>query len=353
MDEGFCLKILIIRLSALGDTIHTLPLVSALKEKYPNCEIGWVVEDKAKQFVVNNPLVDNAFVIPKKNWKNRGFSFRNIREFFSIISEINAHHYDIVIDTQQLIKSAVIMAFLNIKRKITLNDGREFSCVFANEIIKTQRKQFDVNYHVVRRNLEFAKYLGANSDEVNFVLPPSSEEVMAKVTELLSPLDSRKKTVVIAPATTWKNKHWKKENWCEVVNNLKLDVNFILTATNADKDLADFILKNTNKEVLDLCGKTNLEELTEVIKRADLVISPDSGTAHIAWATGNPSVITIFCATSPNRTGPFGKKYISIGPEIDCAPCMKKKCKLKLHNIPCTESIISDNIINIVNNLLQ
>ncbi len=112
-------KILIIRLSAIGDTIHTIPLAFALKKAYPGCTVDWVVEDKAKHFVKNNPVVDNCFIIPRKKWKKRGFSLKNLIEFFIIIKNIKKKNYDIVIDTQQLLKSAIIMGLSGAKRKIT------------------------------------------------------------------------------------------------------------------------------------------------------------------------------------------------------------------------------------------
>ena len=136
-------KILIIRRSALGDTIHTLPLAKSLREKYPDAQIDWIVEDKAEKFITNNPLLDKVYVIHKKTG---GF-----KEFKALIKQIRAEKYDIAIDTQQLLKSGIILGLSGAKRKIALSDGREFSGIFANEIIKTDRKQFDVNYHVVKK----------------------------------------------------------------------------------------------------------------------------------------------------------------------------------------------------------
>ncbi|MDD3236581.1 MAG: glycosyltransferase family 9 protein [Candidatus Gastranaerophilales bacterium] len=344
------MKILIIRLSALGDTIHTIPLAVALKKKYPDCEIGWVVDDKAKHFILNNPVVDKCFVLPRKKWKKRGLKWRSVREFLAVVRRINSENYDIVIDAQQLFKSSSIMPFLNIKRKLTNTDGREFSWIFANEFLKNDRRQFDKNYHVVKRNLEFAKYLGASEEEVAFVLPEISEKTKEKIDGLLSVLDKNKKNVVLAPATTWKNKHWKRENWLQLANELSGSVNIILTGSSQDTELSSFIEKNINFKVLNLTGLTTLEELTEVIKRADAVVSPDSGSAHIAWATQKPSVVSIFCATSPDRTAPFGEKYISLGATVDCAPCMKKRCKQN-NGILCTASVTVLEVVSALKKL--
>lgn len=348
------IKILIIRLSALGDTIHTLPLASVIKKSYPESRIDWVVEDKAKHFIHNNPLIDKCFVMPRSHWKKRGFSIKNIIEFFEIIKEIRKEKYDIVIDTQQLFKSASIMTFVNAKRKLTHNDGREFSWVFANEFIKTNRKQFDLNYHVVRRNLDFASHLGIDNDFVAFELPPVSEESKEKVKELLSILDSSKPTLSLAPATTWETKHWNVDYWADIINRFSENLNVVMTGSSADIELIDSILKKVpEKKVLNLAGKTNLMELSEVYRSSDIVVSPDSGSAHVAWAVQKPSVITVFCATSKNRTGPFGTDYYSLSPDLACYPCMKKHCRNKENKNICTTAVNSTQVINIINNILH
>lgn len=347
-------KILIIRLSALGDTIHTLPLASAIKKAHPNCRLDWVVEDKAQHFIIDNPLIDKSFVLPRGRWKKRGFSAENIKEFFDFVREIRKEKYDIVIDTQQLFKSASIMSFVNAKRKLTHSDGREFSWIFANEFIKTDKKQFDLDYHVVRRNLDFASHLGIDNDFINFELPPILDESKEKVKKLLSSLDINKPILVLAPATTWETKHWNENYWADLINRFSENLNVVVTGSPADSTLVNSILsKAQDKKVLNLTGKTNLLELAEVYRHSDIVVSPDSGSAHIAWAVQKPSVITVFCSTSKNRTGPFGSKHHSLAPDLACYPCMKKHCKKKECKNICTAAVNSTQVINIINNLLH
>lgn len=336
-------KILIIRRSALGDTIHTLPLAKSLREKFPNAQIDWIVEDKAEKFITNNPLLDKVYVIHKKTG---GFA-----EFKQIIKQIRAQKYDIAIDTQQLLKSGVILGLSGAKRKITLSDGREFSWIFANEIIKTNRKQFDINYHVVKRNLEIAKYLGADEEKIEFTLPNTSENDKNKAKDLLNKIDPNLKSVIISPETTWDNKHWTVDGWRKVIEKLLGKVNLVYTGTSDENGLSGKILQGFDG-IINLSGKTNLFELEEVFKLADLVISVDSGSAHVAWATGVPAIITLFFATSSKRTAPFGEKYFSIQAETPCSPCMKRKCKNKIIN-ECVPTISPEKVISTVNEILK
>lgn len=357
MDKQQIKKVLILRLSALGDTIHTLPAAYAIKKTYPDCEIGWVVEDKAQLFIKNNPLIDHCYVIPKKEWKKRGlFSLKNIKEFKNIIDEINKEHYDVVLDTQQLFKSASLLPFLNIKRKVTLTGGREFSKFFSNEIYPESHKLFDPNYHIVKRNLEFAQHIGADTSEAKMVLKEATEEIKAKIDGLLSDIDKAKKTVVISPATTWDNKHWEESHWRETIKWLKDKANIVFTGMEADNALISRILEDSDcKTYINLAGKTNLEELAEVFRRADIVISPDSGSAHIAWAVSKPAVITLFCATAEKRSAPYGENCYVLAPQLECRPCLKKKCKQKnMHDKnKCCSLIKAHDLIKLLQMLLQ
>ena len=346
-------KILIIRLSALGDAIHTLPLANALRKKYPNVQLDWIVEDKAEKFISNNLLLNNVYIIERKKWKKNNI-FNVFKEFYSIIQKIRLEKYDIVIDTQQLLKSSIIMGLSGGKRKIALDGGREFSWIFANEIIKTDKKQFDINYHVVKRNLEIARYLDCNDLEVEFKFPDLSKEYSKNIIDIIKNIDKLKKTILIAPATTWKNKHWSVEGWVDLINEFKESCNIIITATEKERSLTDKILdKVSGKNIINLTGMTTLSDIVYICKNVDLIISPDSGSAHIAWMTGHPRIITLFFATSSNRTAPYGDKYFSVQSEVICSPCMKKKCKLKTNKNKCIQEISSEKIINIVKKVLQ
>lgn len=353
MQKNDLKKILIIRLSALGDTIHTLPLAAALRDEYPNAQIDWIVEDKAEKFIVNNPLIDNVYVLERKKWKKIG-KLTAFKEFLNIIHKIRSEHYDVVIDTQQLLKSSIIMFLSSAIRKLTLDGGREFSWLFANEIIKTGRKQFDIDYHVVKRNLEIAQYLGCQNVEPKFIIPDFKGEYSQNIIDIISNLDTTKKTILIAPATTWDNKHWYTSAWADVINEFKKDCNIIITATEKEKVLTDKILENVSEgNIINLTGLTTLSDIVYICKNVDLVISPDSGSAHMAWAVAHPKIITLFFATSANRTAPYGEKYFSVQTESKCSPCMKKHCRLKTDKNKCIDGISSEKIINIVKKVLQ
>ena len=347
-------KILLIRLSAIGDTIHTLPFANALKENFPNATLDWIVEDKASFFVRQTKCVDNVIVLPKKKWKQEKNIFKNFADFWNIITKLKEEKYDLAIDVQQLFKSGLILGFCGAKRKLSMNIAREGANIFANEVIKAKTKLFDPDYHVTERYNEFLEYLGKkNKGKIVFNLKDFSKESIEFAKEIFLNLDNSKKTMVFAPATTWENKHWNIENWRKLFEHFKNKTNIIFTGTANDIKLVNSITDGINGEYTNLCGKTDLEQLAQILKMSDIVISPDSGTAHIAWAVEKPYIITIFTATAKGRTAPIGEICFSFAPQLPCAPCSKRKCTLKENINACSNSVCAQIIINKIEELLK
>ena len=182
-------------------------------------------------------------------------------------------------------------------------------------------------------------------------MPNTSENDKNKAKDLLNKIDPNLKSVIISPETTWDNKHWTVDGWRKVIEKLSGKVNLVYTGTSDENGLSGKILQGFDG-IINLSGKTNLFELEEVFKLANLVISVDSGSAHVAWATGVPAIITLFFATSSKRTAPFGEKYFSIQAETPCSPCMKRKCKNKIIN-ECVPTISPEKVISTVNEILK
>lgn len=335
-------KILLIRLSSLGDVIHTIPLANSLKAA--GYQITWLVSEKGIQVLEGNPCVDDVILAPVQLWKKRGFSFESFKEYLSILKRIRQEHFDIAIDVQMMLKSLYWMAFCGAKRRIISRQARELSFLGGNEIIP--RITTDLKNPVIRNYMKYADYLGVDTTEIKVTLPERSQEIKEKIDNLLQ--DIKKPMVVIAPATTWAPKHWNKDLWVEVVESIKKDCSIVFTGGPNDKELISYISKNQH---LDLSGKTNVLELAEVFSRADVVIAPDSGSAHLAWATQKPHVITIFtCTPLEYLAPPTGNCSALIG-SIPCQPCFKRKCKFGTN--ACTELPAAKDIINIVNKVLS
>lgn len=343
-------KVLIVRLSSMGDIIFHIPLANLFKSQ--GYQVGWIVSEKGYDLLKDNSCVDKVYLAPVQKWKKRGLSIKNFFEYMDILKEIRKENYDIAIDCQQMFKSMYWMLLSKAKRRIISKDAKEFSVIGANEIIPRICK--GPGRHVMLNSFEFAKYLGLNTDEVKFTLPETSQEVKKYVDELIKDINKSRPIVVIAPATTRDMKHWHRDNWKAVVNELQKDCTLIFTGTEADKELLSYIGADNH---LNLCGKTNLESLRELFSRVDLVMAPDSGSAHLAWACAKPAVIAIFTITPSKLFGPFGNdnKYAAISGGLTCQPCATwGSCPYAdERKEACVKTPSSDEIINIVKKMLK
>ena len=340
-------KVLIIRLTSLGDVIFTLPLVNSLKNN--GYTVDFVTAEKGEGIIKNNPSINKYFLYPLAKWRKNKFNPKNIFEFFKLISAIRKEKYDIVIDCQQMFKNLALFLLCGGKRKLTFSDAKELSFLGGNEFIKPSHAFKDNNYHIVRRNLEFAEHLGIKVESPVFSLPELSDDVKNKVNDLLKSCEYGRPLMVLAPATTWKNKHWKNENWTELIKKL-LEQNkyqLVITGTKNDVDFVNSLISGLDKErIINLCGKTNFEELQQVLSCAEKVITLDNGTAHLAWATGKPDILSIFTCTPPLRFAPFGsQKYKFLCGNSPCQFCFTKKCRLKnaeCRNYPSVDEVLSN-----------
>ena len=331
-------KILLVRLSAMGDVVFNSPLANLLKKN--GAQLNWLVSEKGYDIVNNNPCVDKVILAPIEKWKKNKNKLQNFKEYLEIIKTIRKENYDIVIDTQLILKSLIWTLFSGGKRRIVSKSAREGAIIGGNEIIEPLFNDFKL--HAVQNYFKFAKYLGLDTSEIIKTLPESSQETKDYVAGLLSVLDKNKPILTIAPATTWKNKHWNRDNWFELISKLNPDkYNIVFVGTKNDTDLISLISQN---KYLNLAGKTNLKQLIELFKNTDILISLDSGSTHLAWLTDKPKILSIFTSTPKARYSPIGEKHIALQGNLDCQPCHRKKCPLACDD--CTKFPTVDEVYN-------
>ncbi len=346
-------KILIIRLSAIGDIVHSLTIAHCLRHFYPNAQIDWVVSDKCRGIIENNPLLDNVYVANVSKWRKNWLL--NLPEIIRFGRMLQKNNYDFAIDAQGLFKSAVITAISGAKTKIGLADGREFSTLVLDKKIEPKERRPFKNHHIIHRNLDILTGSGLISEddmknyEPKASLPLPSKETVEKIDTLLSNVDKSKPNFVYAPATMWKNKHWDVKEWQKLFNLTKDKANIIFTGVQNDLPLINSITQG--QSVFILAGKTSMSEYIEVLRRADLIISPDSGASHLGFAViqnNKPKIFTLFFATSKNVYTPLGKfnKAFPINEPV-CTPCHKRKCRKK--TMECTKYIKAEEVYSAIN----
>lgn len=341
MQKEYAKKVLLIKLSSLGDVIFNIPLANALKNA--GYTVSWLVSEKGAAVLENNPCVDEVILAPFEKWKKNNF-FKNLQEFFALKKLIKEKEFDIVIDTQGRWRSLVFTIFSGIKRRLVGSDSKEFSRFGSNEIVKVPSKN-DWSLNVVKKYLLFAEYLGIKEPEIKMSLPPSSEQDINKINEFLKESDTQKPLMVVCPATTWETKHWDKDNWKELISKIDDRYNIVFTGTAKDTDYIEYI--NSEKH-LNLAGKTSLKELIELFRRSDVVISLDSGSTHLAAASNSKCIISIYCSTPKSYYAPIGENHIALSGNLPCQFCHKRKCKLKNNKNACTKLPTVDEVLKII-----
>ncbi len=346
-------NILIVRMSALGDVVHTLPAVELLRRHFPGCFIAWLVEKKAANLLQGYPGIDRLIVSNRVKWTRDLQALRvghvavGMRSF---ILELRSVRYDIIIDFQGLLKSALPVWLARGKRKIGYDNAREGSRLFYTE--KVVPACFDD--HAIKRHLGLIQYLGAKGSPVLFhrLFSHEDEESVDSLFDRIKLLRS-KPIVLFHLSAAWPTKLWMHEKAGKLCSMLqkKFDCQMLLTGSDEEQTYLDKIRSVAGEEVTSLAGKTTLRELVCIISRSALMISVDSGPMHLSCAVNTP-VVALFGPTAPWRTGPFGENNTVIRKEISCSPCYcRKRCPEGHHR--CMKDIEVEDVFKVCCNYLK
>ena len=323
-------NILVVKLSAIGDVIHALPVSYAIKETFPDSKLTWVVEPPAYDLLKFNPYIDKIIIFRKKEFKTlKGLA----RNFFPFRKEIQAENYDAVLDLQGLFKSAAIAFFAQSNIKLGICNMRELSNQISKPVIGEHAKG-----HIVERYLDTARAIGCRVDKVVFPLEiPPDESLKAIEIMIQNELDEMKPYAVLAVGANWANKRWRTDYFAELgdwLYSLKITP-VIIGGGKLDEERAKEIISKMQIPPVNLVGKTNLIQLAYVIKKSRLVIGGDTGPVHLAAGLGVRTLM-LMGPTDANRNGPYGQIENAIEVDRDCKGCWKRACR---KNEDCLEKI--------------
>lgn len=331
------MNILIVKLSAIGDVIHALPVSYALRQKYPTAHITWVVEPTAYEIVKHNPCVDEVILFQKKAFKTfKGFR-ENFKPFYKLLHQ---RKYDISIDLQGLFKSMAVVLTANAKKKIGYVDMREGSNLISKAI-----KGPHFNGHIVDRYLDTVKYLGCDTDNIIFPLKNTAEEINY-VNNLLmdNKIDDNTPFIVFAVGTNWVNKCWSTKNFAilsDLLSKHSIKTVLIGFGKNDEQKALEITRQNTSNNIVNLVGKTSLMQTAALIKKAKAVVGGDTGNLHLAAALNIPAIM-LMGPTDPNRNGPYKQLHNVILAGHDCDGCWKRTCH---KNIDCLSTITPNQVL--------
>lgn len=321
-------NILLIKMSSLGDVLHTLPFAAALRKRFPKARITWLVHPQFSGFLPDPPVIDEVIYFDKAGFKKLGLRDK-LRCFLGMKRELEGRKFDLVIDMQGLFKSAVLAAISGCKERIGYAEMREGSGLISRAIKGEHAKG-----HVVERYLDVARYLGAKVegiDDVVFPMPDLSKEE-AKVKEKLSlaGIGSAPYTVMV-PGARWETKEWPVGHYIALAKKISSGGMHVVLAGGADdaakgRVIAEGAAGDGPGKVIDMTGRTTLKELAALIKGCAVYISADTGPLHLAAAMKKP-LIAMYGPTKADRTGPYGSRASTVLlTPAPCGGCLKKKC---------------------------
>jgi heptosyltransferase-1 len=343
------MKILIIKLSAIGDVVQTLPALEAIKGIYPTSEITWVVEEAAAGILDGHPLVHRVLISRRKSWfqmlKNPLTFFTGMKRIVVFLRELRSTRFDIAIDFQGLLKSGILIGLARAHRKIGFDRTREFSYLFLNEKLPA----YDKEKHALERYLDVARYLGAVNPSSACVLP-MEREVSVMKQRIKGVRQDMRPLIVINPVARWKTKLWPEQKFAELADRIIQEQKavVIFTGSSDDRMVIKRIAAMMRQKAENWAGETTLKELAALASLSNLFITTDTGPMHMAAAAG-VKVLALFGPTAPWRTGPHGESHIVVRKGLKCSPCFHRKCD----DIQCMEAITVEEVMDILNAKMQ
>jgi lipopolysaccharide heptosyltransferase II len=328
-------RILIIKPSSLGDVIHALPTLAALRDRFPSAHITWLVKRQWAGVLERAEGLDRIWPIEP-----------GLPGWLRVVPSLRAVAFDLVIDLQGLFRSGAIAWLTGCPTRIGFANGREGSplCYTQRVIVPT------LDTHAVDRYLLIASALGATPKG-----PPQFRTRLCsidreQIAQLLKDcgLAPGSRWIAINVSGRWDTKRWPPERFAAVADALQEERlgPVALIGSRDDRAATQAVLRSMHTTPIDLTGQTSPELLPALLASASLLLTNDSGPMHIAAAMGTP-VVALFGPTSPLRTGPYGAEHRVLRSGVPCSPCFSRTCRNPVP-LECLTSIDPKTVIEAV-----
>ncbi len=315
-------NILIVKLSAIGDVVHALPIAGALKKCLPDCRITWVVEKAAYDLLDSHPYIDEVILFDKPAFKSISGLLCNAPRF---LAELRRRKFDVALDLQGLLKSALIGWGSGAAQRYVYENSREGSDRLAKRVVGMHAAAG----HVTERYLDVARHLGCSlpSGVADYGLKILPEEMAAaRRMAAHNGLDMTQRYGALILGANWPNKIWPQEHFAALADAMYAEgIIPVLVGGPGDAQLAALTAKQCAIPPLDLTGKTTLKQLSAILQQAAVVVGGDTGPLHLAAALGAPT-LALMGPTDEQRNGPYGKGNAAMITPRSCAGCWQRTC---------------------------
>lgn len=308
-------KILIVLHGSIGDVTRALPLVTLLRAGFPQAHLAWAVEPPSLPLVQNYPAVDEVILFDRPRWW---------ADFAPFLKRVRSGGFDLVLDLQRHFKSGFISRWSGAPHRVGFNrrDGKEFNWLFNNHFIPAFGEEISKLDHY----LKFTEYLGVGTKPVAWNFKLSADEQTAVDRQLAG---VKRSFAVLFVGSRWESKQWfpAQVAGCGKIIDERCGLDVVLLGAKGEEPLAAEAISGAGFSATNLVGRTTLREAIGIITRARVAVGPDTGLMHIAAAVGTP-VVSLWGATSPGRTGPYGFGDLIIQGRAACVPCYRRHCPI-------------------------
>jgi heptosyltransferase-1 len=340
-------RILLIKPSAVGDIVHTLPVLVRLRERYPDAQIDWFVTPENADLVRHHPALSNVVLFDRRRYSHFGRNWLATRGVLSLLRTLRRNQYDLVVDLHGQLRSALFTVATGAAVRVGFEKAREGAWLVYSHHIPLLTD----SVHAVDRYLWLGRVLGFEPGEPDFsiYLPPDADR---RVDDLLSQHELRGRPIaLVVPGTVWQTKHWRVEGFAGVARHLlRRDFAVVLAGAPKDRSRGQQVAALC-PSVCDLTGQTTLSEMMALVRRAAVCITNDSGSMHLAVAFGRP-LVSVFGPTSPLLTGPYGRTEAVVQAHVPCSPCLLRKLSHCQHHHACMEEVTTGMVIHRLESLL-
>jgi lipopolysaccharide heptosyltransferase I len=356
-------KILLIKLSAMGDVVHTIPLLNALRQRYPKARLDWLTTPAIAELLRPNPAIDNVIEFSRDGWAEP-WRLAPFVDAARLVATLRATGYDLVLDMQGQLRSAVFafasgapvrIGFDRPRADIWQSSPRQITAQARKHAWQGAREGSWLAYthpivlptldlHPVERYLGVGAMLGLDdaAPDFSFPIPP---EAATRIDALLDYYGiANASLVAVAPGTNWETKEWRREGFAEVARHF-LQKRYAVTLVGSERERAACeAVATLAPGAINLAGETTLPELAALLRRAALAVTNDSGPMHLAVALDRP-VVSIFGPTDPVWSGPYRRDGAVLRVDLPCSPCYLRELRRCHFGHACMQDVKASAVI--------
>jgi heptosyltransferase I len=358
-------RILLIKPSALGDVVHTIPVLVKLRARYPRARIDWLITPENAEIVRSHPALSNVVLFARRDFSKRGYRWRALVAFFDLLKRIRRAKYDLVVDMHGQVRSAFFSLISGarvrigfdrpIKRGLTVSAEHDLRNIpnhgwrGAREgswIAYTHRIPIPtLDVHAIDRYLWVGELLGFDEDPPDLTIHLSADTI-CNMERLLEEhgVPASKPLVVLVPGTIWETKHWTIDGFAGTARQFLQDGFAVaLVGTKRDQQRCRQIAAAA-PGACNLSDKTTPAELAALIQRAEVAVTNDSGSMHVAASLGKP-MVSVFGPTNPVHIGPYQRPESVVRMDLPCSPCNYRRLSQCPFDHACMKQVTSAMVV--------